>query len=402
MLFFLTAAFAVDIADCTVLQSTDDPAEVRPVGDLDADGIVDVAVTGETTLQIHLSDSPGSPIVAPHLFAGSAARADGGDLTGDGVDDLLVTTPAAYCVGFGCGDRRSEIALYAGPLLPGALPAPVAWWRVRAGIVLISGDHNADGQLDVGFRRNVGSVGYNEEVWTTHEGGDVLALRGETIDDGTTVLRSWEFSGNNGGYSYFRDYSTGPLGDFDGDGRADVIFGNPNTGNLTLARGREVRSGAPPQGRTRLTDEEVVFMTAGFDAQGDGLGDLLAVAGRTVWLTSGATTWQIGQTYNERNTSTVWRLPANGRSVAYAGNRFGDGQKWMLVDTDNGAWFARLPPTPTVAFRTLPTANPLTEIGGQLELNYDDLGWPADIDGDGDDELLIMPWIGSQRVACAL
>jgi hypothetical protein len=50
----------------------------------------------------------------------------------------------------------------------------------------------------------------------------------------------------------------------------------------------------------------------------------------------------------------------------------------------------------------LPTNDPLTEAGGTVETNGDRLGWSADIDGDGDDELLLIVYAQRQFQACAL
>lgn len=398
MLVLLSVAFALDVSDCTIVQSADDPAEVRPVGDLDLDGVVDIGVSGDSSFRIYLSRQAGAGVVLPYTNVGFV-RADGGDLTGDGLDDLLLTLSPPYCAR--CS-RTADVQVVAGPVLPGLLPAATAWWRVESGRVGIAGDHNADGQSDVGYVHQLGALGYNESEWRSDAGQDVLALRGEDLESTPNVARNWRFHGDNAGYWYFADYSTTPVGDFDGDGRADVVFGEPNGGRLRLARGREIVSGPPRQGRTELTRAAVQFVTGGFDVQGDGYGDVLAVTDTHAALISGGPAWRLGRTYDERVDAASWRMPGRGRHIAYAGDRFGDGRRWMLVVTTAGAWYVELPVGGQVGGQGNANAEPLTQTGGTLELNFDDLGWPADVDGDGDDELLIVARINGVRVACAL
>jgi hypothetical protein len=399
------AALAIDVGDCQVL-SSDRPLEVRPLGDLDLDGAEDFSVFGDNNLEIHLSTAGGPGIVVPHASSAERARAAGGDLDGDGISDLLITTPPPPCVGLGCGRlQSSSVTFHKGPFAAGPLPAPDAWWKAETGLTLISGDHNGDGHPDVGYVEETGSSGGNSYQWRAHPGQDVLALRGEDLSQGGAAIRTWTFYTSAWGFTGFSDYSVHPLGDFDGDGRGDVLYGHINSEQIFLARGREVAVGAPAGGRTRLSDESVSFAVGGFDAQGDGFGDLIAMAGDRVWLTSGGTGWVLGRRYDEAATSTVWRMPSVGHSAAYAGDRFGDGRKWMLVRAGQRAWFVQLPSTPTVRTQAIPAGNLIGQARGTLEWNFDMLGWPADIDGDGDDELLITARIGGvfgSEVACAL
>lgn len=388
--FFAFAAFASDTADCVTIHSADQPYDVRPVSDLDGDGVTDVAVVSRATLTIYLSSQAGAGLVLPHP-ARSFLSASGGDLNGDGWDDLLVTASSLNGPG--------EVSLYAGPIAAGVLAPPSAWWMTETGNVQIVGDMNNDGQNDVGY---VHSVHLGTE-WRSEPGQDLLGLRGEVIDAFPVIVRSWDFHALDSNYWYVSD-TVRPAGDFDGDGRTDIVFGThmaPNLG-LNLARGREIASGAPRVGRTLLSDEYISGVEAGFDAQGDGFSDVLAVADDRVWMTSGGTQWRLGRTYDERNSSAVWRMPARGSYVAFAGDRFADGRKWMLVQTVQGSYFVELPRTTAPGNRLLPTNDPLTEVGGTVEDNRDRLGWSADIDGDGDDELLLIVNTNRQLRACAL
>jgi len=402
MVFLWVAAWSIDVGDCQVL-SSERAYEVRPLGDLDVDGVEDFGVVGDNNLEIHLSTVGGAGIVIPHASVHQIARVTGGDLDGDGVGDLLLTTPPAPCVGVGCsGQRSSFVTLHKGPFAAGPFPAADAWWRAETSLTIISGDHDADGHPDVGYLESVGSPGANSYHWHGHPGQDVLNLRGEDLSQRGVAIRTWTLSTSAWGFSGFSDYSLHPLGDFDGDGRDDMVYGHLNSMQLFLARGREVGGGPPAGGRTRLTDEAVSFAVGGFDAQGDGFGDLIAMAGDRIWLTSGGTGWVVGRRYDEAATSTVWRMPNIGYNAAFAGDRFGDGRAWMLVQAGQRAWFVRLPPTPTVRTSVLPTGNVVGQARGALGWNHDVLGWPADTDGDGDDELLIVAQIGGSRVACAL
>ncbi len=392
MLLFFAAAFALDTADCVTIHGADQPFNVRPVADLDGDTVTDVAVVSLASLTIYLSSHAGPGLVLPHLN-GRFQDASGGDLNADGWDDLLVTTQVA--------NGPSEVTYYPGPLSPGFLPPPAAWWSTDTANVEVVGDMNADGQNDVGYVHQLGSLGYNESEWRSEPGQDVLGLTGEVVDArGAAVVRWWDFHDEDGGYWYVDVMTVRPAGDFDGDGRTDMVFGTYD--GLKLVRGREVTAGAPRVGRTFLSDEYVTAVDAGFDAQGDGFGDVLALSGSRVWMSSGGTQWRLGRIYDEAGTAAVWRLPSRGSSVAYAGDRFGNGEQWMLVETAGGLYFSELPRTTAPGNRALPTNDPLTVVGGPVELDIDRLGWSADIDGDGNDELLLIVWSGAQKRACAL
>ena len=174
------------------------------VPDLDSDGVGDLAVTNQLAADVVvLSSASGSelrriPGDRDEGFASSLARC--GDLTGDGVDDLVVGVSLAS----DSGDRHGAVDVFSGANLE--LSHRIEGEHDRGGFgtaVRSAGDANGDGIDDLAVQ------GWDQ---SGHAGSSLMLVSGST---GRTL------------YSFHSEWARlGPaegLGDLDGDGLDDFV-----------------------------------------------------------------------------------------------------------------------------------------------------------------------------------
>ena len=135
-----------------------------------------------------------------------------GDVDGDRVNDVVVSAPANPPA----GAQRGEVFVYSGR-------SGRRLWRqvgdsaARLGIGLeAAGDVNADGTPDV----VAGAPGINAVlVFSGRDGDELMRLRGDSADNGLGT-------------------SAAGIGDFDGDGHADIAAGAPASTASGVPKGR--------------------------------------------------------------------------------------------------------------------------------------------------------------------
>jgi VCBS repeat-containing protein len=196
-------AFQGPVAVTTGAQ--DHPHSVA-LGDLDGDGILDIAVANENAGTVSVLLGNGNGTFGGASVVGMGSRPETlalGDFNGDGMLDMAVANEivgGGVTVRLGNGD--------------GSFGASVFFATTDSARSLVAADLNADGKLDlvVANRTNSGTV-------------SVL------LGDGA------------GGFAAADTYSTGPnpisvvVGDFDGDFILDVVTANEGGNNLTLRLG---------------------------------------------------------------------------------------------------------------------------------------------------------------------
>jgi hypothetical protein len=213
------------------------------------------------------------PLPAPPLLTGAdnfgETVAAAGDVTGDGVPDLLVCARTNNLGGAAGGFNSGAVFL-----LSGNLGAVVNAFVGGAGDAMGQsatslGDVNGDGRPEIAIGSTKSDVG----------GADTGSV---TVYDGLTLLALWTTHGILAGDNF--GYSLAAVGDITGDGRPDLLVGTPttdvgatNTGSATLLDGG---TGARLGAIDGLLASDLMgrSVAALGDRNGDGTPDVLVAA----------------------------------------------------------------------------------------------------------------------------
>jgi hypothetical protein len=240
------------------------------LGDLDGDGLQDLAVGAFAEYVRYVSGATGAtirtlvkPSGAPYVdFGGSLAAV--GDVNGDGVPDLLVGT-----AGNASGNGPASLFSGADGQLLLVIPAP-APNELFSDAVSAAGDVNLDGVPDL-------LIGSPAADGSGTDSGVVRVYSGAT---GTALL---QVLGKTGGD--LAGSSVASVGDVDGDGIPDVIVGSPFSDVLATNAGMvRIHSGWDALPLRELAGPPVAgiefgkVVAAGGDLDADGEPDVLASA----------------------------------------------------------------------------------------------------------------------------
>lgn len=324
------------------------------VGDITGDGALDFAISAHKSNgsandagRVYLIDSASSGVVdlgpsAMPVIEGEGSGgqfgyslAAGGDINGDGADDLVV---GALLRGAGAARAGSAYVVF-GPLAaPGSYLAASEGLRFdgiadgdQAGCAVAGGgDSNGDGQADllVGAYKRSGTGG----VWLFEgpldEGGSL---------SGATASFSTGGTGDRTGFSV----SFG--GDMDGDGQDELLIGADRDDDVGLDSGALYVVSDPPAGASVLDGASnrllgtAASVWAGYssapagDVNEDGYADILvggpAEAGETgvAWLVHGPVSGTVSLNDAEARMGGLSAMDRAGRSLSSAGDFNGDG-----------------------------------------------------------------------------
>ena len=374
------------------------PGPIREIaGDLDADGRDDMVFANGTTAWLVWGTAPPADLdlnadlgsrgvrISGGSFGTVTAVDRGGDIDGDGVDDLLVGTDTAVFVIYGSTTRRTAavtLGLTAGTT---RITRSKGYEDDIAGI----GDFNGDGFDDVALQRSASGA-------AIVLGGPRAATISATAAGARTSLvnaiqrcftRWW----------VFRDCTSlgvnfSPVGDFDGDGKDDlaiesggfdgdaVLYGRTGTFTIPVTAPTQATKLPYAEGLSRTVNR----ITRAGDVDGDGLDDLVSQAKTIVHGRRGRPAAIAATSPLVRIDESKLITPI----VEAIGDQNGDGRDDLALHGYGPAGPVRIVTAVPAAPGTLdpslgaPVAGIPNDVGGVLQGG-------GDVDGDGLGDLLV-------------
>ncbi|MBN0047441.1 VCBS repeat-containing protein [Streptomyces actuosus] len=226
---------------------------VTAVGDLTGDGVTDVVAVETATGDLYRYSGPnytgGTARVKIGYGWNTVSTIIGiGDLTGDGVADILAVDAA-----------NGNLYRYSGPNYNGGSRVQIGTnWDSMTNIVAV-GDLTGDGTPDL--------------IAVEKSTGDLYRYSGPGYSGSTRVKI---------GYGWNAYTSLTGVGDLTGDGVADIVAVDAETGNLYRYSGPNYNGGSRVQIGTNW--DTMINLTGVGDLTGDGVPDLLAVNASTQYL----------------------------------------------------------------------------------------------------------------------
>ncbi|MBW4491208.1 MAG: VCBS repeat-containing protein [Trichocoleus desertorum ATA4-8-CV12] len=304
------------------------------------------------------------------------------DFDGDGISEIPVTSP------WGIG-----VLKLSGNLLTSAVMAPNG---TRFGGWLLN---TADNRFDL--MADFDGDGRTEILVTSPWGIGILKQSGNTLTAAMMAPNGTRFGD---WLLNTADNRFGPVGDFDGDGRAEILVTSPWGLSIFKLSGNTMTVSAIAANGTRFGDwllntADNRFSPVG-DVDGDGRDEILVTS-----------PWGIGVLKLSGNTLTVVMMAPNGtrfggwllnsvdNHVVTTADLDGDGRAEIIITSPWGIGVLKLSGNTLSAVMMAPNG---TRFGDWLLNTLDNrIGPAADFDGDGKSELLIAsPWgIGVLKLA---
>ena len=318
-------------------------------GDFNGDGIQDLAVQrGDGSVNVLLGDGSGgfNPASGPPLSTGAGkAYVALGDFNGDGILDLALSSQDTDDVRIFLGDGTGHFSAFSGSVIPTGGTHPTG---VRAG------DFNGDGIADLAIANQytnnvsillgdgtghfapasgppeaVGNSPYNLAVGDFNgDGRQDLAVAGADSNNVTILLGdgTGHFASAPGSPLVVGSYPTGvAVGDFNGDGIADLAVANANSNTVSVLQGDGLGGFSDFPGSPFATGGSFPANVVVADFNGNGNAD-------------------VALENNNSNTVTILQGNGSGGFTGYPGSPFatGDDPQQLAVGNFDGLGPAEL------------------------------------------------------------
>ncbi len=410
-----SGAVSAEGTDCDDGDTATHPGAAEVCGDgvvNDCDGSAEdawLACGHSGPVDLSAADGQFTGVAVNDYFGTSVAHA--GDFDGDGVDDVIIGARAAESTLGTSGEPGAAFVFFGGGSL-GKLPSSSADVTLEG-----EADHDNAGYV-VGSAGDVDGDGFDDVLVGSPDaaqGG--LSASGSLylFGGGVTGVHSLsgslaEWVGENG--SDNAGYSTAGLGDFDGDGLADLAVGakgysptEPGAVYVVSSADRGVNSLSLASLRMLgENDYDYVGESVGAagDFDGDGLADLVAASIQhdeqtgIVYVVFGGAKGELGLAAADVTLTGDVAGDQCGKSVHGVGDYTGDGVDDLLVGAYYGtgdtaqSGVTYLVPGGTVGTAVIGTVSYATFEGiEEGDLSGVSAVSPGDVDGDGQPDLLI-------------
>ena len=201
-----------------------------------------------------------------------------GDLNGDNHDELIVETQAANGTygtwivsgtGLDSLDNASGTETADGVIDLLNAPSPPNSWKTRNLKVTAAGDVDGNGSGDLALVGTSSDLPHGHTTFYLLDGADLDGLpdiiASSDLDDGA---RTWKFRSLSGG----GDALVSPAGDVDGDGLADLLFGESRPGVVHVLLSADLAVLDDADG---VADQTVGLHNLAGDADGDGVRNIV-------------------------------------------------------------------------------------------------------------------------------